>query len=81
VFGDAPVISPWEFRKRMPPEPRIVPVPPRPLPETLRPNDLVPIDRPASDYAAIAWGLIFIAGIPMFLFRHWKEWRNRRTRG
>jgi hypothetical protein len=77
VFGDAPVVTPWEFRTRMPPEPQIIPVPPRPLPAALRAQDLVPVERPASDYAAIVWGIVLIVGIPMFVFRHLKAWWNK----
>jgi hypothetical protein len=77
VFGDAPVVTPWEFRGRMPAEPEIVPVPPRPLPAALRPCDLAPVKRPASDYAAMFWGTLLVVGIPMFLFRRWREWRSR----
>ena len=79
VWGNAPVTSPWEFRQRMPAEPQIVPVPPRPLPDALRARDLVPVKRPASDYAAIFWGLLSVVGIPMFLLRKWKEWRSKRA--
>ena len=78
VFGDAPVVTPWEFRARMPAEPQIVPVPPRPLPDALRPPDLVPVTRPRSDYAAIFWGTLLLVGIPMFLFRRFREWRAKR---
>ena len=83
VFGDAPVVTPWEFRQRIPSDPaklQIIPVPPRPLPDALRASDLVPVKRPASDYAALFWGLISVVGIPMFIHRRWKEWRNKRSR-
>ena len=80
VFGDAPVISPWEFQRRMPAEPQIVPVPPRPLPEALRAKDLAPVERPASDYAAMFWGIVLVVGIPLFLYRRWQAWRNKRAR-
>jgi len=78
VFGDAPVVTPWEFRARMPVEPQIVPVPPRPLPDALWPHDLVPVERPASHYAAIVWGTLLVVGIPMFLFGRFREWRRKR---
>ena len=83
VFGDAPVITPWEFQARMPTDPakaQIIPVPPRPLPHSLRAADLAPVGRPASDYAAAVWGLLLVIGIPMFVFRHWKQWRDKRAR-
>jgi hypothetical protein len=79
VFGDAPVVTPWEYRGRMPAEPTIVPVPPRPLPDALRARDLVPAKRPGSDYAAMFWGTLLVVGIPMFLYRRVKEWRSRRA--
>ena len=78
VFGDAPVVTPWEFRGRMPVEPQIVPVPPRPLPDALRPRDVVPVKRPASDYAAMFWGTLLLVGIPMFLYRRLREWLSER---
>jgi len=49
------------------------------LPEALRAPDLVPTERSASDYAAFFWGLVSLVGIPMFLYRHWKNWRSRHS--
>ncbi len=80
VFGDAPVISPWEFQTRLPADPsrqQIIPVPPRPFPDSLRSSDLLQPKRPASDYAAALWGLLLLVGIPIFVARRWKQWRNR----
>jgi len=70
AFGDAPVVSPWEFQKRLPADRsklQIVPVPPRPLPDSLRAPDLIASKRPASDYAAAAWGLLLLIGIPLLI--------------
>ena len=78
--GDFPVVTPWEFRRRMPLEPQIVPVPPRPLPNELRAQDLLPVKRPASDYAAMFWGIVCVIGIPMFIRRVLKAWWNERDR-
>jgi hypothetical protein len=64
----------------MPAEPQIVPVPPRPLPDALRAQDLAPVKRPASDYAAIFWGTLLVVGIPMFIFRCLNEWWSTRAR-
>ena len=39
AFGDAPVVTPWEFQKRLPADRsklQIIPVPPRPFPDSLR---------------------------------------------
>jgi hypothetical protein len=77
AFGDAPVVTPWEFRSRLPADPKllqIVPVPPRPFPEALRGPDLLAPPRPASDYAVAAWGLVLVAGIVTVLFSVLKQW-------
>ena len=82
VFGDAPVITPWEFQARLPADPamvQIIPVPPRPFPDSLRDPDLIPGKRPASDYAAAAWGALLLVGIPIFVANQWKRWRNRKS--
>ena len=70
AFGDAPVVTPWEFQKRLPADRsklQIVPVPPRPFPDSLRAPDLLAPKRPASDYAAAAWGLLLLIGIPVLI--------------
>jgi len=70
AFGDAPVVSPWEFQKRLPADRsklQIVPVPPRPLPDSLRAPDLIAPKRPASDYAAATWGFLLLIGIPLLV--------------
>jgi hypothetical protein len=59
--GDTPVVTPAEYRARMPRHPQVVPVPPRPFPRALRDPDLLrPPWRP-SDRAAIAWAAILVA--------------------
>ena len=81
-FGDAPAVTVREFHSRVPAEPglmQIVPVPPRPFPATLRDPDLLPDRRPASSYAAMIWGVLLVVGIPIFLYRRWRRWRNRRS--
>jgi hypothetical protein len=77
AFGDAPIVTPWEFHARLPAEPQIVPVPPRPFPNALRDPDLLPAKRPASAYAAAVWGTLCVVGIPIFLYRRWKRWREK----
>jgi hypothetical protein len=76
AFGDAPVVSPWEYRSRLPEVPQVVPVPDRPFPAALRDADLLPAPRPASAYAAAIWGTLLIVGIPIHLYRRWKRWRE-----
>ncbi len=77
AFGDAPVVTPWEYRSRLPAVPQVVPVPDRPFPDALRDADLLPPPRPPSAYAAAIWGVLLVVGIPMFLYRQWKRWRER----
>ena len=77
AFGDAPVVTPWEYRSRLPKDPQIVPVPQRPFPASLRDGDLLPPPRPASAYAAAIWGTLLLVGIPIYVYRRWKRWRER----
>ena len=80
VFGDAPAVTPWEYHARVPAEPgmaQIIPLPPRPFPPELRDPDLLAPPRPASDYAAMAWGLLSVVGIPWVACRWWQRWRDR----
>jgi hypothetical protein len=77
AFGDAPVVTPWEFRSRLPNAPQVVPVPDRPFPDALRDADLLPPARPASAYAAAIWGTLLVVGIPIYLYRLWKRRRAR----
>ena len=77
AFGDAPAVTPWEYQSRLPPVPQVVPVPVRPFPKALRDADLLPAARPASAYAAAIWGVLSVVGIPIFLYRQWRRWRER----
>ncbi len=82
VWGDAPVATIWEYKKRFPSDPalaKIVPVPPRPFPDALRDPDLLPASRPPSDTAAIVWGVALIVGIPWAIVQLWRRWRDRRA--
>jgi hypothetical protein len=82
AFGDAPAVTPWEYHARVPAEPgmaQIIPLPPRPFPPELRDPDLLPPPRPASDYAAIAWGLLSVVGIPWVVWRWWQRRRDPRS--
>ncbi len=80
MFGDAPAVTTWEYKARIPNDPalaQIVPVPPRPFPVELRDPDLLPPTWRPSDYAVVAWGVLSIVGIPFLLWRAWR-WRRRR---
>ena len=78
AVGDAPAVTTWEYKTRIPNDPalaQMVPVPPRPFPVALHDPDLLaPALRP-SDYAVAIWGLLSIVGIPLVL---WGAWRRRR---
>ena len=72
AFGDAPVSSLAEYRAHLPEDRsqmKIVPVPPRPFPETLRDPDLLKPRTRASDIATRAWGAIAVAGIAALAYR------------
>ncbi len=80
TFGDAPAVTTWEYKSRIPDDPalvQIVPVPPRPFPASLRDPDLLPRALRPSDYAVAVWGLLTIIGIPFVLWGAWRRWRRR----
>jgi len=72
ALGDAPVVTSWEYKTRIPNDPalaQIVPVPPRPFPDELRDPDLLPHARRPSDYAVVAWGVLAAIGVALLLRR------------
>ena len=76
VWGDYPVVSPWEYLARLPSDPeqrQIIPVPPRPFPERLRDADLLPPPRARSDLAIAVWAILSVVGIPWLLWRWWRR--------
>jgi hypothetical protein len=76
AWGDAPVATLREYRRRLPRKRsalKIVPVPPRPFPESLRDPDLLPPPLPVSEYVAALWGCLSIAGIPWVVRRWWRR--------
>jgi hypothetical protein len=76
VFGDAPAVSTWEYRTRVPNDPalaQIVPVPPRPFPAELRDADLLPVRWTPADWATLAWCVLSVVGVPLLLWRWWKR--------
>jgi hypothetical protein len=82
AWGDAPVGSLTEYATRLPrppAQPVIVPVPPRPLPEGLRPPDLPPPPLRRSDVVAGLWGVLLVVGIPALARALWRRWRARRA--
>lgn len=82
AWGDAPAVTTWEYKARIPNDPalaQIVPVPPRPFPAALHDADLLPRTWRPSDYAVVVWGVLSIIGIPFVLWRAWR-WRHSRRR-
>ena len=80
VWGDAPAVTTWEYKTRVPSDPalaQIVPVPPRPFPERLRDPDLLPAPRHASDAAAWLWLIVPV----MVAFAAIAWWRRRNAGG
>jgi hypothetical protein len=78
AWGDFPVATLREYRQRLPRDPakrKIVPVPPRPFPDSLRDPDLLPPPVQASEVIVSVWGCLSLAGIP-WVARRW--WRRRR---
>ena len=79
AFGDAPAVSTWEYRTRVPNDPalaQIVPVPPRPFPDELRDADLLPARWTPADYATVVWCVLSVVGVPLLLWRWWKRRRR-----
>jgi len=77
--GEAPVVSLREYRLRLPRDPRdykIVPVPPRPFPASLRDPDLLPPPVPPSEVFLTFWLVLSVVGIPWAVARWWRRRRN-----
>lgn len=78
-LGDAPVVTPFEYRARLPADPaaaQIIPLPPRPFPAELRDEDLLPAPSRRSERALTAWAAVSVVGLPWLMLR---AWRARKT--
>ena len=76
AWGDYPIVTAWEYRDRFPSDrskAKIIPVPPRPFPDALWDDDLLPSPSPRSDLALAIWAALSVVGIP------WLLRRRRRT--
>jgi hypothetical protein len=76
VWGDYPVVSAREYRRRYPSDPskvQIIPVPSRPFPDHLRDADLLPPPGNRGQIALSVWALLSVVGIPWVLWRWWRR--------
>ena len=83
AFGNAPAVSTWEYRALVPKDPalqQIVPVPPRPFPQSLRDPDLLPPRWTPADYATLVWAALTVVGLPLLAWRWWRRRALRRGR-
>jgi len=83
AWGDAPVATLREYRQRLPRDRaklKVVPVPARPFPESLRDADLLPPPLPPSEFIAGFWAVVSVLGIPWIVRRAWRR-RRARMRG
>ncbi|MEJ7667383.1 MAG: hypothetical protein WKH97_01330 [Casimicrobiaceae bacterium] len=80
-FGDAPAVTLREAQERVPKDPRhaqIIPLAPRPFPDSLRDPDLLPRRLRPSDFALTVWGALLLIGVPVLMRRWWRQ-RARRA--
>jgi hypothetical protein len=82
AWGDWPIASVDEYTARVPSDPalaKIIPVPPRPFPESLRGPGLVAPGRARRGQIAVAmWGLVTLVGVPWLIWQ-WLRRRDDRT--
>jgi hypothetical protein len=72
AWGDFPITSSAEYRARVPQDPalqKIIPVPPRPFPASLRDPQSPPEPLLRSDYAVAAWIFFFVVATVAILRR------------
>jgi hypothetical protein len=79
AWGAAAAISIQEIHDRLPRDRtqlKIIPVPPRPFPSSLRDPDLLPAPFRPSEIAAYVWAALSIVGIPWVAWRLWRRHRR-----
>jgi hypothetical protein len=72
VWGDWPIESVDEYTARVPSDPalaKIIPVPPRPFPASLRDADLTPNSPQRGQRAVALWGIATLLAVPWILWR------------
>ncbi|MEO5701836.1 MAG: hypothetical protein ABIS17_04360 [Casimicrobiaceae bacterium] len=72
ALGTAAVVTPFEYRDRLPKDPaqaQIIPLAPRPFPQDLRDDDLHASPMPRSETALRTWAALSLIGLP------WVAWR------
>jgi hypothetical protein len=71
AWGDSPIVSVDEYTARVPSDPaqaKIIPVPPRPFPPSLRDPDLVPSPPPRGRRALTVWGVAALFAVPLLVW-------------
>lgn len=74
-LGDAPVVTPFEYRARLPADPKaakIIPVAARPFPVDLRDADLLPPAPRRSERALKVWAALSVVGWPWLAMHAWR---------
>ena len=79
AWGSAPAISIREIHDRLPRDSaqlKIIPVPARPFPSSLRDPDLLPTPLRPSEVAVYVWAALSVVGIPWVAWRLWRRHRG-----
>ena len=82
AWGDSPIVSVDEYTARFPSDPaqaKIIPVPARPFPATLRDPDLQPTSPRRGQRALASWGLLTMIAVPWIVWR-WLKQREAKTK-
>jgi hypothetical protein len=72
VWGDSPIVSVDEYTARVPSDPaqaKIIPVPPRPFPASMRDADLLTTTPRRGQLAVALWGAVTLLAVPWTLWR------------
>jgi hypothetical protein len=82
AWGDWPIASVDEYTARVPSDPakaKIIPVPPRPFPESLRDPGRVPAPTRRGHRAVAIWGAMTVLVVPWLVWR-WLRQRQDKTK-
>ena len=82
AWGDWPIASVDEYRARVPSDPakaKIIPVPPRPFPDSLRDPGHVPAPPRRGHRAVAVWGAVAMLAVPWIAWR-WFRQKDEKTK-